>query len=101
MDVDDIGTPVVWFVHLSNVEEDWLGVLAVDLLLRGSSEEVGHNGPEGILCHGGVVALHEVEGSRSVGGSTCEGSSHGGGAGLDNCSIGKREAVPLHVVEEL
>ncbi len=45
--------------------------------------------------------MYEVECPGSIGSSACERSTHRCRASLDDGSVGKREAVPLHIVEEL
>ena len=67
LDVDDVGGPSVRKVHFSDVEEDWFGFVALDLVVRGLAEKIADQEPHGVTwCAGAAWQLVSYSKSRAL-----------------------------------
>lgn len=96
--VDSVGAPVVGYMSIASVEQNWLRELTGDLLWRWvRRDSTLHDLPERVLRLARVVSLHEVEGAWPVRGTTREAVAHCRRASLCGSAIGQSKLVVRHV----
>lgn len=81
-----IRSPRSW-LNLSYIKQDWLGGLAINLILGGLGQETRHEIPEGVSV-GVVISLSEVEGSRAISSTSGKAVTHSGPTCCGGLSVG-------------